>query len=776
MKILKVIHGYPMRFNAGSEVYSQTLCQRLSDKHEVQVFTREEDLLKPDFSYHTELDESDPRILLHLINCPRMRLGERYRYTQIDERFEQVLRDFQPDIVHIGHLNHLSTSIIQVAKQADIPIVYTLHDYWLICPRGQFLQRNSKDPWVLCSGQEDQKCATHCFSCRYSGANEERQKDIDYYTEWVSRRMQHIRSMVKCVDLFIAPSQYLMEKYQEYFQIEEKKLIYIDYGFELERLGQRKRKSGHPFTFGYIGTHIPSKGIHHLLIAFSKLQGEAELRIWGRSRDETITLKNIVKTFDYAVQKRIFWHAEYENKEIVRDVFNQVDAIVVPSIWMENSPLVIHEALQVGVPVITADAGGMKEYVQHNVNGLLFKHRDLNDLSLQMQKFSLDPKLADRLGKKRYVQSHDGNIPSIEDHVITLEDYYLNLLKRKGKDLPKKPGPWRITFDTNPDHCNFQCVMCECFSPHSKVKEERVKAGIKAHVMPIELIEKIMEASVGTPLREIIPSTMGEPLLYKHFDKIVDLCRKYRVKLNLTTNGSFPIRGVEAWARLIIPVGSDVKVSWNGATKETHEHIMKGSSWEQVTTNLKTFIRLRDEHAYATGDYCQVTLQLTFLESNVHELADIVKLAIDYGVDRVKGHHLWAHFKEIESLSMRKNKNSILRWNQAVEDAVSVADDCSLKNGKKILLENIYPLDESAQKDITPGGPCPFLGKEAWINTEGKFSPCCAPNELRDQLGEFGNLNEQSVQNIWESEAYQELRKNYPKNPLCVGCNMRKRL
>ncbi len=63
---------------------------------------------------------------------------------------------------------------------------------------------------------------------------------------------------------------------------------------------------------------------------------------------------------------------EYRNQDIVRDVFDHVDAIVVPSVWVENSPLVIHEAQQARVPVITADVGGMAEYVEHEENGLLF--------------------------------------------------------------------------------------------------------------------------------------------------------------------------------------------------------------------------------------------------------------------------------------------------------------------------------------------------------------------------------------------------------------------
>ena len=295
MKILKVIHGYPMRYNAGSEVYSQMLCQGLAEHHEVHVFSRVEDSFAPEFSMRTDKDPDDPRITLHLVNVARSK--DRYRHEQIDAHFAALLEELRPDVVHIGHLNHLSTSLVAKAAERDIPIVYTLHDYWLMCPRGQFMQMFPEDPnqiWVACDGQEDRKCAERCYARYFSGAPEEWSADVDYWANWVARRMAHVREMVKHVDLFIAPARYLYDRYQQQFGIPENKLVYLDYGFDLERLQGRKRVAGEPFTFGYIGTHIPAKGIHHLIEAFGKLQGEARLRIWGRHRgQDTEALKSL---------------------------------------------------------------------------------------------------------------------------------------------------------------------------------------------------------------------------------------------------------------------------------------------------------------------------------------------------------------------------------------------------------------------------------------------------------------------------------------------------
>jgi MoaA/NifB/PqqE/SkfB family radical SAM enzyme len=340
--------------------------------------------------------------------------------------------------------------------------------------------------------------------------------------------------------------------------------------------------------------------------------------------------------------------------------------------------------------------------------------------------------------------------------------------------LITKPGPWRITFDTNPDDCNLRCIMCEGFSPHSTVNADRVAAGAPRRRMSIDLIRQILEDAKGSPLREIIPSTMGEPLLYKHFEEIIGLCHEYQIKLNLTTNGTFPRKSAEEWSKLLVPITSDVKFSWNGATKETQEKIMIGSRWEKVLENVKTFIKIRDTHAAEGGNRSRVTLQLTFLETNVNELPEIVKLGIDLGVDRIKGHHLWAHFKEIKNLSMRRNSEAIQRWNEAVRRVFEVVKNHLLPNGKPILLENIGLLDEDAVIDIDPEAVCPFLGKEAWVNTEGRFSPCCAPDKERQTLGEFGNLHDTTLEGIWQSESYQNLRKTYKNHNLCIGCNMRK--
>ena len=779
MNILLVIHGYPMRYNAGSEVYTQTLAHGLIAKgHTVHVFTREEDPFRPDYALRKERDRDNDIVQMHVVNLPNHK--DRYRQEGLDARFAEVLEQVSPDVVHIGHLNHLSTSLVQEAARREVPIVFTLHDYWLMCPRGQFMQMFPEDPtnlWAACDGQEDRKCAERCYARYFSGSPEQREHDVAQWTDWVGRRMAHVREVAELVDVFVAPARYLHDRFRDDFGLPAAKLRYLDYGFDRSRLTGRARTTGEPFTFGYIGTHIPAKGIHLLLEAFGQLEGSPRLRIWGRDRGQnTAALKEIAARLPGDAADRVEWLPEYRNQDIVRYVFDRVDSIVVPSVWVENSPLVIHEAQQARVPVITAAAGGMQEYVRDEVNGLLFRHRDATELAAAMQRFVDEPALAARLGERGYLFSESGDVPSVEEHVAALEDIYATTLKRRDSArVELRPGPWRITFDTNPDHCNLKCVMCEEHSPHSKLQVLRKEEGRPRRVMPIEMVRRVLEDSRGTGLREIIPSTMGEPLLYPHFDTILELCEEFDVRMNLTTNGTFPGKyDARGWAERIVPVTSDTKISWNGATKETHKAVMLGTDWDKVLANLRTFIQVRDAHAAVGGNRCRVTLQMTFLETNVHELADIVRLAYELGVDRVKGHHLWAHFEAIEGQSMRRSPEAIARWNAAVREAVAVVAANRLPNGEKVLLDNIFELDPEATEDLAPGGPCPFLGQEAWVSALGRFDPCCAPDAQRRTLGQFGNLDEVSIRDIWNGPRYRELAATYRNRALCLGCNMRK--
>lgn len=432
MKILKIIHGYPPKYNAGSEVYSQNICRQLSSKHSVIVFTREEDPFQLDYSVR---EERDNNIIKHIINIPTLRQRYRYSHSQVDNYIANLLDTYSPDVVHIGHFNHLSSTMIFEIKKRDIPAIYTLHDYWLICARGQFLQRNndsSGNNWQLCNGQNDKKCATNCYSGYFSGLESQESFELEYWTEWFKARMKTMMNIVKQMDLFIAPSEYLQKKFIDFYPLASDKTIYLDYGFNNRDLTKRNRKKEKQFVFGYIGTHTPQKGIHDLIIAFGKTKANCHLKIWGRKNNEvTKSLENFVQLLPTHKREKIFWQGEYRNDDILDNVFNNVDSIVVPSIWEENSPLVIHEAQQARVPVITANIGGMSEYVHHHINGLLFEHRNINDLADKMDELSQNSELTNKLGNRGYIKSKSGDVVDIADHVRELEDIYAMIINQK---------------------------------------------------------------------------------------------------------------------------------------------------------------------------------------------------------------------------------------------------------------------------------------------------------------------------------------------------------
>jgi MoaA/NifB/PqqE/SkfB family radical SAM enzyme len=292
--------------------------------------------------------------------------------------------------------------------------------------------------------------------------------------------------------------------------------------------------------------------------------------------------------------------------------------------------------------------------------------------------------------------------------------------------------------------------------------------------MKFETVEDIFLQAANLGVKEIIPSTMGEPLLYKEFDKIFELAQLHGIKINLTTNGTFPKKTVEEWARLIVPNTTDVKISWNGASKATAEKVMLGIDFEKALSNVKAFIKYRDEYFAHSGYFCRVSFQLTFMQNNMHELADIIKLAASLGVDRVKGHQLWAHFEEIKGLSMKASMENVAQWNEYVQEAYQAQEHYRKPNGEKVLLENILPLQETEDKEVPESYDCPFLTRELWVSATGKISPCCAPDVLRKSLGDFGNIENTSIQEVLQSDPYRELVRNYKSQPLCKSCNMRK--
>jgi glycosyltransferase involved in cell wall biosynthesis len=610
-RVLVVNHGYPPDFNGGSEVYAQTLALQLQQAMgpgSVRVFAREHDPFRADFEVRRTADSLNPTLPLYLLNYPREAPYFRFAATPVDEAFRSVLEEWQPDIVHFHHLNHLSLGLPLVAKESGAKVVYTLHDYWLLCPRGQFLVTGvttpQGEPWKQCGGQEDRKCAVSCYAGRYATgragdvggvggvggvactgtaqglaradehalslqagappADLEDASDLSlssaevcYWTDWIAQRMAATHEACLHINAFVAPSRTLYDKFQTH--LSDTKIHLIPYGFDRTRLSGRHRidpavpegeeggesqaTEATPFVFAYIGRHLPAKGINLLVEAALLLIREHPsyadrfvVKIFGRQEgNSTRALQRLVDDTlipGSSCERVLQWEGEYENNDIVPVVFDKVDCIVVPSVWMENSPLVIQEALQSKVLVITSQSGGMGELIKDGVNGLTFTHRSASSLAAAMMKALEQPRGVQALAQRGYLSSEDGQVPCIAQHVEQLLRLYRGLstpavsavsvsdpaLANGAVDSahsadsaasaisPLLPSPWRVTFDTNPDDCNFKCTMCEQHSEHSPHQKTRKAMGIRRRRMDIGVIRRVVQELAPRGLKEIIPT------------------------------------------------------------------------------------------------------------------------------------------------------------------------------------------------------------------------------------------------------------------------------
>jgi glycosyltransferase involved in cell wall biosynthesis len=430
MRIVQVVQGLPPESLGGTEMYVFHLSQALMQRgHDVQVFSRGTDTRRDEYSVDKVCVDG---LAVTRVNNT-LRAVHSFSPTYIDPEIARCFGAFldacTPDIVHFHHLMYLSTTCIHEAARRSIPVVMTLHDYWLICQRGRFL----KPDLSMCPGQSAEGCA-RCFAHLLDGqllplyrrlkpllSAQSRLKDqlrhlygkyvaLRHPSSWsleqIEQRMRHIHEVCRKTTLFLAPSQFLREQFLS-FGIPPEKIVYTQCGLPAQDVrAYRARKVCSPLVFGYIGVLDAVKGVHLLVEAFQGIQ-EAELRLYGGETDYAAypDRRNFLAQIERSPHIRVM--GRYDNRELGR-ILSEVDVVVVPSIWYENSPLVIREAFVAGKPVITADLGGMRELVQDEETGLLFQPRDVEDLQAKIKRFINDSDLVVKLA---------GNIPRVKSIV-----------------------------------------------------------------------------------------------------------------------------------------------------------------------------------------------------------------------------------------------------------------------------------------------------------------------------------------------------------------------
>ncbi|HEY3119291.1 MAG TPA: glycosyltransferase, partial [Vicinamibacteria bacterium] len=153
MRILLVHQGYPPESVGGSEVYVGALARQLAREHEVAVLHRSQDAGRRD--HEVRESRRDGVRLFALNNLHRAAPGfESYRDAGAGAAAEGVLESFRPDLVHVHHLNGLSTGIVFAARRHGAPVVLTLHDFWPLCPLGQLLNLDLE----VCPGPSPRRC------------------------------------------------------------------------------------------------------------------------------------------------------------------------------------------------------------------------------------------------------------------------------------------------------------------------------------------------------------------------------------------------------------------------------------------------------------------------------------------------------------------------------------------------------------------------------------------------------------------------------------------
>ena len=381
------------------------MCKELSKNHEVIIFTRIEDEFKESYTIQDTF-ENGCRIIR--VNKPGRDYTFRSKYQddKIAQIFQQLIDDFVPDIVHINHLSHLSTQIIDIIKEREIPILFTLHDYWMICIKGQLINNENE----LCPGPSLRKCAD--CNRKYFISHENVLTEIGSWMNWM-------RVINEKIDLFIAPSLFLKNVYEEY-GIQQKKIIHMDYGFDKMKINASniKKNKSHKIRFGYLGRIIPVKGIVTLIDAFNQVDhSKAELNIYGKIPSSFLYLKS--RVYDSVVSFKGGYN--YSN---ICEVLSNIDVLVVPSIWYENSPLVIHEAFLARIPVIASNLGGMAELISNEKNGLLFESGNVEDLIEKMNIFIQNPELIEKYSQETPVRS-------IQEDVDEIVKLYNDLIQKK---------------------------------------------------------------------------------------------------------------------------------------------------------------------------------------------------------------------------------------------------------------------------------------------------------------------------------------------------------
>jgi glycosyltransferase involved in cell wall biosynthesis len=389
MKILVCSNAYPPNFIGGAELIAHYHAVALKNLgNEVVVFAGDptpfgqapngprhsirEEIYEGIKVYRTCLEAVDYQSeYINFFNAP----VERY--------FRDILEKFRPDVVHCHNIIGLSVGILGLAKSYGAKVVLTVHDHWGFCLKNTLIYLDNS----VCHD------FTRCHNCLSHCSDEGKRFPIRLRTDFIKTQFDQL-------DLLISPSRYLAEAYISVgFPAHKSKVISNGVAFDrFCKLARRPEPGKTRFTYiGYLADH---KGIAVFLESLSHLPATQRDKV----RINLVGVGHMVDQYKqqllrngYASQVT-FW-GKIENKDIGR-AYEETDVYMLPSIWPENQPVTITEAMASGIPVIGSDLGGVSELVENGQTGYLFQPGNASKLAEAMSIFIEQPDLIATFGQR----------------------------------------------------------------------------------------------------------------------------------------------------------------------------------------------------------------------------------------------------------------------------------------------------------------------------------------------------------------------------------------
>jgi len=332
----------------------------------------------------------------------------------ITKDYAEFLLSHKPDVVHFQHNYLLGYDFLRVTRNTlpDVPIVYMLHEYLAICHHdGQMIRTGTHQ---LCREQSPRRCH-ECFP-------------------WISpetffRRTRFIKSHLSLVDLFIAPSEYVRDRYVDW-GIPPEKVQVLPYAMPAIDPPDEPEEGRPRNRFAFFGQFTPYKGTDILLKAMKSLGEDFEGHLWIHGANLETQSPQFQEEFRGLLDgtsETVTFAGPYDHDAELERLMVAADWVIVPSIWWETGPLVVLEAFQYRRPVICSDIGGMSEKVRNEVSGLHFDTGDPESLAAAMKRAAETPGLWEQL--------HRG-IPAvfdIEDHTAVVHSIYRELLEDRAR-------------------------------------------------------------------------------------------------------------------------------------------------------------------------------------------------------------------------------------------------------------------------------------------------------------------------------------------------------